>query len=58
LIINAAAKAVAKLQSLPTGYKETFAFGFINLTTKLHSRTNEFLASRFEMLAKMPNLLP
>jgi hypothetical protein len=58
LIIDAAAEAVAKLQSLPAGHKETFAFGFIDLTTKLHSRTDEFLASRSVMPAEMPDPLP
>jgi hypothetical protein len=46
LIIDAAAKAVKKLRSLPIGHKETFASGFIDLTLKLHSRTDEFMASR------------
>jgi len=58
LIIDAAAEAVAKLQSLPAGHKETFAFGFVDLTTKLHSRTDEFLASRSIMPAEMPDPLP
>ena len=58
LIINAAAIAVKKLRSLPAGQKESFASGFINLTSKLHSRTDEFMASRQAMLAKMPDLLP
>jgi hypothetical protein len=46
LIIDAAAEAVEKLRSLPAGHKETFASGFIDLTLKLHSRTDEFMASR------------
>jgi hypothetical protein len=58
LIIDAAAKAVVKLQSLLTGYKETFASGFIDLTTKLHSKTDEFLTSRSIMPAEMPDPLP
>jgi hypothetical protein len=58
LIIDAAAEAVAKLQSLPAGHKETFASGFVDLTTKLHSRTDEFLASRSIMPAEMPDPLP
>ena len=58
MIINAAAEAVIKLQSLPAGHKETFTFGFIDLTTKLHSRTDEFLASRSVMPAEMPDPLP
>jgi hypothetical protein len=58
LIINATAKAVTKLQSLPIGHKETFASGFINLTTKLHSRTDEFLASCEAVSARLPDPLP
>jgi hypothetical protein len=58
LIINAAAKAVSKLQSLPAEHKETFASGFIDLTAKLHSRTDEFMASRTAMPAEMPDPLP
>ena len=58
MIINAAAEAVAKLQSLPIGHKETFASGFIDLTTKLYSRTDEFMASHTSMPAKMPDPLP
>jgi hypothetical protein len=46
LIIDAAAKVVEKLRFLPVGQKETFASGFINLTSKLHSRTDEIVASR------------
>ena len=57
MIIDAAAEAVIKLQSLPAGHKETFAFGFIDLTTKLYSRTDEFLASRSVILVKMPDPL-
>jgi hypothetical protein len=52
LIIDAAAKAVIKLQSLLAGQKETFASGFVELTTKLHSRTDEFTASHKAMPAK------
>jgi hypothetical protein len=58
LIIDAAAKAVTKLQSLPAGHKETFTFGFINLTTKLYSKTDEFLTSRSIIPAEMPDPLP
>jgi hypothetical protein len=58
LIIDAAAKAVTKLQSLPAGHKETFASGFIDLTTKLHSRTDEFLASCEAVPAGLPDPLP
>ena len=46
LIIDAAAIVVKKLRSLPTEQKKSFASGFINLTLKLYSRTNEFMASR------------
>jgi hypothetical protein len=58
LIIDAAATAVEKLRSLPAGQKESFASGFVNLTSKLHSRTDEFMASRQAMPAKMPDPLP
>jgi hypothetical protein len=58
LIINAAAKAVEKLRSLPVGQKETFASGFINLTSKLHSRTNKIVASRQALPAELPLPLP
>ena len=58
MIIDAAAKVVIKLQSLPAGHKETFASGFIDLTMKLHSRTDEFLASREAMSAELPDPLP
>jgi hypothetical protein len=50
LIIDVAATAVEKLRSLPAGQKESFASGFVNLTSKLHSRTDEFMASRPECL--------
>ena len=46
LIIDAAAIVVEKLRSLPVGQKESFASGFVNLTLKLYSRTDEFMASR------------
>ena len=58
LIINAAAKAIIKLQSLSTEHKETFTSGFINLTIKLYFRTDEFLTSRSIIPAKIPNPLP
>ena len=58
LIIDAAATAVEKLRSLPAGQKESFASGFVNLTSKLHSRTDEFMASRQAMPAEMPDPLP
>jgi hypothetical protein len=58
LIIDAAAKAVIKLQSLPIGQKETFASGFVKLTTKLYARTDEFIASHKAMPAEMPDPLP
>jgi hypothetical protein len=58
MIIDAAAKAVEKLRSLPVGYKETFASGFVNLTLKLHSRTDDFVASREAMLDELPDPLP
>jgi hypothetical protein len=58
LIIDAAAIVVEKLRSLPIGQKESFASGFVNLTLKLYSRTDEFMASRQAIPAEMPDPLP
>ena len=57
LIIDTAAKAVETLKSLPAGQKETFAFSFHDITSKLQARTSEMLASRQAMPAELPDPL-
>ena len=58
LIIDTAAGAVETLRSLPAGQKETFAFGFYNLTSKLQAKTGEMVASRRAIPAELPDPLP
>jgi hypothetical protein len=58
MIIDAAAKAVEKLRSLPAGQKESFATGFEDLTMKLSSRVDDLMASRQAVPAELPAPLP
>jgi hypothetical protein len=46
MIINAARRAVKKLQSLPPGQKESFATGFRSVTIELGSKADEIVVSR------------
>ena len=46
MVIDAAAKAVEKLRSLPSGQKEAFAAGFQELTAKLRLWADELIQSR------------
>jgi hypothetical protein len=58
LIIDDSAKIVETLRSLPAGQKEEFATGFHYLTIKLQARTDDFIARREAMPAKLPDPPP
>jgi hypothetical protein len=54
LIIDTTTKTIEKLRSLLVGQKETFISGFCDLTSRLHSRTDEIVASRKVLPTELP----
>lgn len=58
LILDAAAKAVEKLKSLPPGRKETYAASFDDFTSKLITRADEITSSGALLPAQLPDPLP
>jgi hypothetical protein len=58
MIRDIAAKAVAKLRSLPAGQKEGYASRFDQLATKLGVRADEITSSRQALPAELPDPPP
>jgi hypothetical protein len=55
LILDAAATAIEKLNSLPPGRKETYAASFADMTSKLATRADEITSSRALLPAQPPD---